>query len=220
MSGTVGAVVRIVLVDDHTLVREGLSGMLRGEPDLLVVAEAASLAEGRRVLATTDLDALVVDVTLPDGSGLRLAEEARLRSASTGIVVLTMHDDDDTLLAALDAGASAFLHKTAAFDEIAEAIRRSSVHPDVFSAAGLAAALRRRSHSDRPHLTPREQDVLTALGEGRSIAQVAVALHLSESTVKTHVAKVYEKLGASNRTQAIMAAVRLGLVQVPAASSS
>jgi DNA-binding NarL/FixJ family response regulator len=207
--------IRVALVDDHTLVREGLTGMLAGEPDMLVVAQAASLAEGRRALATTELDVVVVDVTLPDGSGLRLAEEARLRSARTGVVVLTMHADDETLLAALDAGASAFLHKTASFDEIVEAIRRSRAHPDVFSAAGLAAALRRRAHSDRPHLTPREQDLLLALGEGRSIAQVAAALHLSESTVKTHVAKVYDKLGASNRTQAIMAAVRLGLVPVP-----
>jgi DNA-binding NarL/FixJ family response regulator len=212
--------IRIVLVDDHTLVREGLTGMLRAEPDTRVVAEAATVAEGRRVLATTELDVLVVDVTLPDGSGLQLAREARGRSPRTGIVVLTMHDDDDTLLAALDAGASAYLHKTAAFEEIAEAIRRSSAHPDVFSAAGLAAALRRRSHSDRPHLTPREHDVLVALGEGRSIAQVATTLHLSESTVKTHVAKVYEKLGASNRTQAIMAAVRHGLVTVPDEASA
>lgn len=206
--------IRVLLVDDHTMVREGLARMLGGEQGTVVVAQASSVAEARRELATTELDVLVVDVTLPDGTGLQVAQEARRRSAATGIVVLTMHDDDDTLLAALDAGASAFLHKTAAFDEIAEAIRRSAAHPDVFSAAGLAAALRRRSHSDRPHLTPREQDVLRALGEGHSIAQVATRLHLSESTVKTHVAKVYDKLGASNRTQAIMAAVRHGLVAV------
>lgn len=209
------APVRVVLVDDHTMVREGLAGMLGGEPDVRVVAEAASVGDARRVIATTDFDVLVVDVTLPDGSGLQLTAEARARSPLTGIVVLTMHGDDETLLAALDAGASAFLHKTAAFDEILEAIRRSRAHPDVFSAAGLAGALRRRAHSDQPHLTPRELEVLESLGEGRSIAQVASALHLSESTVKTHVAKVYEKLGANNRTQAIMSAVRLGLIALP-----
>jgi DNA-binding NarL/FixJ family response regulator len=211
----VTAPVRVVLVDDHTMVREGLTGMLSGEPDMRVVAEAAGVADARRVIATTDFDVLVVDVTLPDGSGLQLTAEARARSHLTGIVVLTMHGDDETLLAALDAGASAFLHKTAAFEEILEAIRRSRAHPDVFSAAGLAAALRRRAHSDQPHLTPRELEVLETLGEGRSIAQVASALHLSESTVKTHVAKVYEKLGANNRTQAIMSAVRLGLIALP-----
>jgi DNA-binding NarL/FixJ family response regulator len=126
-----------------------------------------------------------------------------------------MHGDDDTLLKALDAGASAFLHKTATFEEILDAVHRSHLRPDVFSASGLAGALRRQNHSDKPRLTARELDVLTCLGEGRSVAQVAERLYLSESTVKTHISRVYEKLGAANRTQAVMAAVRLGLVSVP-----
>jgi DNA-binding NarL/FixJ family response regulator len=204
----------VVLVDDHTMVRQGLCHMLDGEDDTTVVAQAATVAEGRALLATTPFDVLVVDVTLPDGSGLQLAASARARSEQVGIVVLTMHGDDETLLSALDAGASAFLHKAAGYDEIIEAVRRSHAHPDVFSAAGLAGALRRRAQSDKPHLTPRELEVLAHLGEGRSVAQVAHLLHMSESTVKTHVGRLYDKLGAANRTQAVMAAVRLGLVSV------
>jgi DNA-binding NarL/FixJ family response regulator len=211
----VNSPITVALVDDHTLVREGLCRMLDGEDDTVVVAQGATVAEGRALLATTPFDVLVVDVTLPDGSGLDLAATARARSDVVGIVVLTMHSDDDTLLRALDAGASAFLHKTAAFDEILEAIRRSHAHPEVFSASGLAGALRRHAHADKPHLTPRESEVLTQLSEGRSVAQVAHLLHMSESTVKTHFAKLYDKLGAANRTQAVMAAVRLGLVSLP-----
>ncbi|HET8614534.1 MAG TPA: response regulator transcription factor [Actinomycetales bacterium] len=208
------ATVSVALVDDHTLVRQGLCRMLESE-GLAVVAQGASVAEGQALLATTPFDVLVVDVTLPDGSGIDLARAGRARSETLGIVVLTMHGDDDTLLQALDAGASAFLHKTAAFEEILDAVHRSHLHPDVFSASGLAGALRRQNHDAKPHLTARELDVLTCLGEGRSVAQVAQRLHLSESTVKTHVSRVYEKLGAANRTQAVMAAVRLGLLSVP-----
>jgi DNA-binding NarL/FixJ family response regulator len=207
--------ITVVLVDDHTMVREGLCRMLDGEDDTTVVGQGATVAEGQALLATTPFDVLVVDVTLPDGTGLELAASARSRSETVGIVVLTMHGDDETLLKALDAGASAFLHKTAGFDEILEAVRRSHAHPDVFSAAGLAGALRRQAQDDKPHLTPRELEVLAQLGEGRSVAQVAHLLHMSESTVKTHVGRLYDKLGAGNRTQAVMAAVRLGLVPVP-----
>jgi DNA-binding NarL/FixJ family response regulator len=207
--------IAVALVDDHTMVREGLCRMLDGEDDTAVVAQAATVAEGRALLATTVFDVLVVDVTLPDGSGLDLASAARAQSDALGIVVLTMHSDDDTLLKALDAGASAFLHKTAAFDEILEAIRRSHAHPEVFSAGGLAGALRRQAHADKPRLTPRELEVLAQLSQGRSVAQVAHLLHMSESTVKTHVAKLYDKLGAANRTQAVMLAMRLGLVSLP-----
>jgi DNA-binding NarL/FixJ family response regulator len=207
--------ITLVLVDDHTMVREGLCRMFDGEDDTVVVGQGGSVADGRALLATTAFDVLVVDVTLPDGSGLDLASTARARSSALGIVVLTMHSDDDTLLKALDAGASAFLHKTAAFDEILDAVRRSHAHPEVFSGGGLVDALRRRAQGGKPRLTPREMDVLTQLSEGRSVAQVAHLLHMSESTVKTHVAKLYDKLGAANRTQAVMAAVRLGLVSLP-----
>jgi DNA-binding NarL/FixJ family response regulator len=210
----VSAPIAVALVDDHTMVRQGLCRMFEAEDGTDVVAQAASVAEGRALLATVIFDVLVLDVTLPDGTGLDLAKAARAASDDMGIVVLTMHGDDDTLLQALDAGASAFLHKASGFDEILDAVRRSHAHPDVFSAAGLPGALRRQTQSDKPHLTTREVEVLVCLGAGRSVSQVAHHLHLSESTIKTHISRLYEKLGASNRTQAVMAAVRLGLVSL------
>jgi len=207
--------IRVVIVDDHNLVREGIARMIDSEPDLSVVGQASSLAAGQTLVAEGGADVLVVDVSMPDGSGLSLARSARLGDPALGIVVLTMHSDDDTLLEALDAGASALVLKSSSSDDVLEAIRRTASAPESFTATGLAAALRRRSTmaAARPVLTPRETEVLMRLIDGDSVAMVARQLFMSESTVKTHVGKVYEKLGAHNRASAIMAAVRLGLIK-------
>lgn len=206
--------IHVLVIDDHTLVRQGISSLITSEPDLEVVGEASTFADGHALLRTTPADVLLVDVSLPDGSGLDLARATREHSATMGIVVLTMYDDDDTLLGALDAGASALVLKSASSDEVVNAVRRAAVAPDAFSANGLAAAMRRQQAAvaARPHLTPREAEVLQHLAAGGSVAQVARILFMSESTVKTHIGKVYDKLGANNRAAAIMAAVRLGLV--------
>jgi DNA-binding NarL/FixJ family response regulator len=206
---------RVVIVDDHNLVREGIARLIDSEPDLVVVAQASSLAGGQALVAGGGADVLVVDVSMPDGSGLGLARSARSAYPALGIVVLTMHDDDDTLLEALDAGASALVLKSSSADEVLEAIRRTAAAPDAFTATGLAGALRRRNTlaASRPILTPRETEVLMLLVDGDSVPVVARQLFMSESTVKTHVGKVYEKLGAHNRASAIMAAVRMGFVK-------
>ena len=207
--------IRVVIVDDHNLVREGIARLIDSEPDLAVVAQASSLADGQALVTEGGADVLVVDVSMPDGSGLALARSARSVHPALGIVVLTMHNDDDTLLEALDAGASALVLKSSSADDVLEAIRRAATAPDAFTATGLAAALRRRNTlaAAKPILTPRETEVLMRLVDGDSVALVARQLFMSESTVKTHVGKVYEKLGAHNRASAIMAAIRLGFVK-------
>jgi DNA-binding NarL/FixJ family response regulator len=207
--------IQVFIVDDHNLVREGIAQLIDSEPDLAVKAQASSVAGGQALLIEGGADVLVVDVTMPDGSGLDLARSARSANPSLGIVVLTMHNDDDTLLEALDAGASALVLKSSSADDVLDAIRRSASAPDAFTATGLGAALRRRDTitAAKPILTPRETEVLMRLVHGDSVAAVARQLYMSESTVKTHVGKVYEKLGAHNRASAIMAAVRLGFVK-------
>jgi DNA-binding NarL/FixJ family response regulator len=196
--------IQVFIVDDHNLVREGIARLIDSEPDLAVKAQASSVTGGQALVSEGGADVLVVDVTMPDGNGLNL-----------GIVVLTMHNDDDTLLEALDAGASALVLKSSSADNVLDAIRRSANAPDAFTATGLGAALRRRDTTTaaKPILTPRETEVLMRLVDGDSVATVARQLYMSESTVKTHVARVYEKLGAHNRASAIMAAVRLGFVK-------
>jgi DNA-binding NarL/FixJ family response regulator len=215
--------ISVVIIDDHTLVRQGVVSLIQAEPDLVVVGEASSIAEGEALLASTRADVMLVDVSLPDGNGIELTRSVREQSPTMGIVVLTMHNDDETLLSALDAGASALVLKSASSEEVVDAVRRAAVAPDAFSATGLAGAMRRHQAAAmaRPQLTPREQEVLQHLAAGGSVADVAKALYMSESTVKTHIGKVYDKLGVHNRAAVIMAAVRLGLVKdvAPAASS-
>lgn len=204
----------VQIVDDHALVREGLVRLIESTGDLTVIGQAASLTEAMALLGAR-ADVLMVDVSLPDGTGLELVRRARAEYPDLGIVVVTMHNDDDTLLEALDGGASALVLKSASSDEVIDAVRRSAIAPDAFSAVGLAAALRRRTaaQATTPRLTNREEEVLRHLASGSSVGQTAKAMFLSESTVKTHIGRVYDKLGARNRASAVMAAVRLGLLR-------
>lgn len=204
--------ISVLLVDDHALVRQGISSLLGDDGSIVVAGEASSLAGGLALAASVAADVLVVDVSLGDGSGLDLVREMRRRRPAMGIVVLTMHDDDDTLLEALDAGASALVLKSGTADEVVSRVRRAAVAPDAFTAVGLAGALRRRSSASAPTLTVRELEVLQRLAAGDSVTQVARQLYMSESTVKTHIGKIYDKLDVHNRASAVMAAIRLGLV--------
>jgi DNA-binding NarL/FixJ family response regulator len=208
----------VALVDDHTVVRQAVAAMLDGQEGLRVVGQAGSLAEGRSLAEQlvqaprTDPVVVVIDVTMPDGSGLDLVRRLRSRSAQVGLVVLTMHDDDSTLLEALDAGASALVRKSEPVEEVVTAVKRAAESPSSFSARGLAEAMRRGQSAPQTTLTERETDVLRLLVEGDSVAQVGTKLFMSQSTVKTHITKIYDKLGAHNRASAVIAAVRLGLV--------
>lgn len=205
---------RVVVVDGHTLTRYGLAGLIAEHADLNVIAEAESLADARRVVADSTPDVVTVDVALPDGDGLQLARELRDRYPDLGIVVLTSQGEDDVLFRALETGASAFVAKTAPTDEVLAAIRHASVAAASFTATGLASALARRNRkATTPFaLSPRESEVLLLLSDGMSIPAIARALYVSHSTAKTYVARLYEKLGACNRTQALMAALRQGLI--------
>jgi DNA-binding NarL/FixJ family response regulator len=217
-TGTTSSTIKVVLVDDHDLVRQGVASLLTLDRTIEVVAQGGSVAEGMVLARSITADVLVVDVSLGDGTGLDLVAEFRRRYPSMGIVVLTMHRDDDTLLGALDAGASALVHKSRSAEDVIAHVHEAAANPDSFSAVGLADAIRRRNTRPQVRLTPRESDVLTQLAAGSSVAQVARSLYMSESTVKTHIAKVYDKLGAKNRASAVMAAIRLGLIATPSKS--
>jgi len=213
-------VIRVVIVDGHTLTRFGLTTLAGAHPDLEVVAEASTGAEAVDVIASTSPDVVTVAVGLPDGDGLRLARELRDRYPSLGIVVLTAQGEDDVLFRALETGASAFVGKSAPVEEILCAIRHAAVAASSFTAAGLALAMaRRHSTTTRMALSPREREVLMLLRDGVSIPAIARTLYVSPSTAKTYVSRLYEKLGASNRAQALMAALRNGLIRSDAATA-
>jgi len=206
--------IRMVIVDSHTLTRLGLTGLVSVHPDIEIVGEASSAAEATRVVAATRPDVVTVDAALPDGDGLRLAGDLRGRYRALGIVVLTSYGEDNMLFRALEAGVSAFVAKTAPVAEVLGAIRHAAVAASSFTAAGLGPALaRRRGADDRFALSPREREVLQLLAGGLSIPAIAASMFLSQSTAKTYVARLYDKLGAANRAQALMVAWRHGLVR-------
>lgn len=205
---------RIVMVDGHTLTRYGLAGLLDEQPDLDIVAEARSMAEAPGAIATAAPDVVTIAVDLPDGDGLRLARDLRDRYPDLGIVILPANGDDDVLFRAMENGASAFVAKTAPEAELLAAIRHAAVAASSFTAAGLARALTRlTSTPTTTGLSVRETEVLQLLADGLSIPAIAREMYVSHSTAKTYVSRVYAKLGASNRAQAVMAAVRHGLVR-------
>jgi DNA-binding NarL/FixJ family response regulator len=207
--------IRVLLVDDHQLIREGLRRAFERSADFEVVAEAGSASEARTQLVEHRPDVVIFDVRLPDGSGLDAARDARSAYPELGIVVLTMYAGDDQLFGALDAGASAFVPKAAPAEDVVIAARHSASSPRSFTAPDLADAMRRRMSPTGPQLSPREKEVLDLLAEGLGVAQISRRLFISDSTTKTHISKLYEKLGAGNRAQAIMAALRAGLIEPP-----
>lgn len=202
----------IVLVDDHELIRQGLAGAFERSGGFDVVGQAGSIAEGLDVAKKTRPGVVVSDVRLPDGSGLDLVRALRAERKDVGLVVLTMYAGDEQLFAAMDAGASGFVGKDAPSTEVVAAARQAAVAPLSFTCAGLADAMVRRMSSGSPGLSDRERQVLQLLGEGLGVSGIAGRLYISESTAKAHIGKIYEKLGAANRAQALVAAMRLGLI--------
>src|SRR3954454_2367343 len=203
---------RVLLIDDHDLIRQGLARAFERHEDFNVCGQAASVAEGLRQFTTLSPGVVITDVRLPDGLGFDLVKEIRRQGHETGVVVLTMYAGDEQLFAALEAGASAFVAKDAPADEVVAAARHALVSPRSFTAADLAGAMRRRMTPAGPQLTARESEVLSLLANGFSVSAIARSIFVSESTAKTHISKIYEKLGASNRADAIMKAVRSGLL--------
>jgi DNA-binding NarL/FixJ family response regulator len=203
----------VILIDDHELIRQGLRRAFERDPDFDVVGEAGSGSQARELVQRLGPDVVIVDVRLPDINGLELAKELRAGSPRLGIVILTMYSGDEQLFGALEAGASAFVAKDAPAEDIVAAARHAAVSPRAFTASDLADAMRRRLEPSGPRLSPRENDVITRLAMGLSVSQIAGELFISESTTKTHISKIYEKLGATNRAQALMTALRLGLIK-------
>lgn len=205
---------RLIFVDSHPVTRLGLALMVNGQPDLQPVGEAGTAVKAVGLIAALRPDVVTIGLSLPDRPGLELAAELRDRFEGLGIVIFTGRGEDDVLFRALENGASAFVSKAASAPEIIGAIRHAAVSASSFSSRGLAAALRRRQEAPAlPVLSDRERQVLRLLLAGLSVPDLASRLHISASTAKTYVARLYEKLGANSKSQALLTAVRLGLVE-------
>jgi DNA-binding NarL/FixJ family response regulator len=214
MTGTESATttIRVMLVDDHELIRNGLARAFEREPVMQIVAQAGSVVQALAAWEEHRPDVVVTDLQLPDGTGFDIIRAVRQQSDTTGLVMLTMHSGDEQIFTAMEAGASAFVGKDAPSSDVVGAARHAHVSPRTFMCTGLAAAMLRRASDDRPRLSEREQEVLELLAEGLGTGAIAGKLYMSESTAKTHIARIYQKLGATNRAQALVTAMRLGML--------
>ena len=205
-------VVRVVLVDDHELIRKGLVTSFNLDPGTEIVGEARSVAEALAIIAKVRPDAVVTDLQLPDGTGLDIVRQLRKDRPELGLVVLTMHSGDDQIFAAMQAGASGFVGKDAPAGEVVRATRHAAASPRTFLCSGLAGAMMRRGASESTRLSEREHEVLLLLADGLGSGAIGQELYMSESTVKSHIGRIYQKLGATNRAQALVTAMRVGLL--------
>ena len=202
---------RLIVVGSRPLIRWALVQIASHHDDITVVGEAATGEDALALASAAKPDVVTIDRI--NEHGWSLADRLRNLQPMLGIVLLTADDSDQMLFRALNMGVSAFVSKSAPIPDMIAAIRHATDAPQSFSAARLADALRRkRETAERLTLSPREQEILLLLHEGKSVPQVAAQLFLSLSTAKTYVARLYDKLGARNRAQALMAAVRNGLL--------
>jgi DNA-binding NarL/FixJ family response regulator len=220
-----GEEIRIAVVDDHDTFREPLAFMLEREPDLTVVARPRSLSEARGVLEGAELavDVAIVDLNLPDGSGADFIKELRGSRPRAKALVLSATADRKHLATAIEAGAAGVMHKSAPMGDLVEAVRRLQAGEQLLSQQEVIEALRfltRERESNREaqlaseKLTPREREVLQALADGSSDKEIARRLHVGEGTVHSHVANILSKLEVSSRLQALVFAVRHGVVTI------
>jgi two-component system, NarL family, response regulator DevR len=202
----------VLLVDDHPMVREGVRHALSSAADIAIVGEAQTAAAALELAAQKKPDVILLDISLPDASGLDLLGD--LRAEGCAVVVFSFHRGERHVREAMEAGASGYLVKSAEPHEIVAAIRdagRGEVPLSAEAATSLVEALRRQRRPGRVQLTPREREVWRLLAAGLSNAAIAKALFISEHTAKFHVHNLLRKLGVKTRAEAIIAAQRAGL---------
>jgi DNA-binding NarL/FixJ family response regulator len=216
--------IRVLLVDDHAVVRRGLWAFLDGEPDLEVVGDADGGTQALEVLARLDSegrrpDVVVMDLHMVPLDGIESTRLIRARYDDIEVVALTSFGEDERVHAALEAGASGYLLKDSDADEVAAAVRaarRGELQLDPAVARRLTSSLRAAPREHKENLTTRELEVLRLLGAGKANKEIAAELSISERTARTHVSNILSKLDLSSRTQAALWAVREGLVDTGA----
>lgn len=210
------SLIRILIADDHPVVRDGLVAILGTQPDFSVVGEAANGAELVEQAETLTPDVILTDLEMKGMDGVEAIRRLRAKPSNMGIIVLTVYNTDDVILAALQAGAQGYLLKGAPRAEIFNAIRivhagGSLLHPLV------ATRLINQARDPKPEpetLTARELEVLRMLSQGKVNKEIAAALNITERTVKFHVSAILSKLGVGNRTEAVTTAVQRGLISL------
>jgi DNA-binding NarL/FixJ family response regulator len=211
---------RILLADDHAVVRSGLRMVLDSQPDMEVVAEAGDGAEAVQQALSPDIDLAILDVAMPRMTGLQAVAELHRRRPELRVLILSMYDNEQYFFEALKAGASGYVLKSAANRDLVEAIRASMRGEPFLYPAAVTALIRdyleRARHGEatpKDPLTPREQEVVKLIAEGHTSEEIAETLVISKKTVERHRANILEKLGMRNRVELTRYAIRRGLVE-------
>ncbi|MCS6843952.1 MAG: response regulator transcription factor [Caldilineales bacterium] len=199
--------IRLLIAEDHPVVRDGLRGMLAGQPDLQVVGEAADGAAAVALAAELAPDVILMDLRMPVLDGVAAIRQIRARQPAAAILVLTTYDTDSDILPAIEAGATGYLLKDAPREELYRAIRATSRGETVLAPAVAARLLGKMRAPAEEKLSARELEVLSLVARGASNAEIAQALHISEATVKSHLLHIFGKLGVADRAAAVTAAV-------------
>lgn len=208
--------IRVMLVDDHPIVREGMRGMLASAPDIEVVGEAADGASAITVAAQLLPDVVLMDLRMPGMDGADATAAITAANHAVKVLIVTTYDTDGDILRAVEAGAAGYVLKDTPIAELVQAIRAAARGETVLAPA-LAAKLVR--HARRPvaeQLTSRELEVLACVARGLSNAEAGRELYIGEATVKTHLARAFTKLGVDDRTAAVTTAIALGYLPPPA----
>lgn len=207
---------RLMLVDDHRMLREGLRRALEAE-GFIVVGEASDGHEALRMALERKPDVILMDVSMPDVDGIEATRSIMQADARQRIVMLTMHMDRDVIDRAIKAGAVGYMTKDCSVTEVADAVRMAA-NGDLALSPKLAELMlteaRKTDIGDERLITKREEEVLQLIADGLSTPEVASKLYISQKTVKNHLASIYEKLNARDRTQAVLLAVRMGIVKL------
>jgi len=205
----------VVIVDDHQLVSDGLGMLLDGEPDMEVCGYGRSVAEAIRLAHQTDPDLVVMDFHLPDGTGLDAAIAIRRVRPDMRFVFLTRDDSVTARVAAVEAGAGAFVHKSRAASDLIEAVRQVGNGASLISPSMIASLLSRNGHLGvkRDSLTAREREVLRLMAEGASSREIADRLGISYATVRSHIRSFDTKLGVHSKIEAVAAAREMNIIE-------
>jgi len=216
--------IRILLADDHAVVRAGIRQFVEREEDFQIAAEAEDGESAKQLARNLEPDVAVLDIQMPEATGIEVARWIRAQGLQTGVLILTAYDDDPYVIAVLQAGANGYVLKTASPEEIVQAVRdvhegKTALDPAIArrlvqEISQRATATGRMELQGFEALTEREEEVLTLAGRGFTNKAIAVQLGISDRTVQGHLAKIFVKLRAESRTEAVMRAVSLGLISI------
>ena len=207
--------IRVMIVDDHDMVRRGLSAFLKAKVDLQMVGEARNGREALAVCDEAQPDVILMDLVMPEMSGAEAAREIRARCPQVQVIALTSFEDKDLVQDALRAGAISYLLKNVSADELADAIRAAHAGRSILAPEAAQALIETTAHGPSPghDLTPREREVVALMVKGMTNPEIAERLVVSRSTAKAHVSNILSKLGVSNRAEAIALALQHKLVE-------